>query len=74
VTEKWLKRHKIPYKMLFMRPNNDKGADNITKRRIYDNYLNDMDIIRVYDDRPQVVKVWESLGLDVINVGSGKDF
>lgn len=59
---------------LIMRADNDSREDSIIKKEIYDKYLKDLDIVKIFDDRPRVIRMWESLGLPVEDVGNGEEF
>ena len=75
VTELWLDNN-FPYNhdLLIMRENNDKREDSIVKRDIYDKYLKNLNIIKVFDDRPRVIRMWRELGLEVEDCGNGIEF
>lgn len=74
-TEEWFLKHGISgHYMLFMRPNHDKREDTIVKREMYDKYLKNLDVVKVFDDRPTVIRMWKELGLDVVDVGEGVEF
>lgn len=76
VTTKWLLDN-VPLKselMLFMRRSGDTRDDTIVKEQIYNSYLKSMNISLVIDDRPKVIRMWESLSLNVLDVGSGVEF
>lgn len=60
--------------ILFMRPASDSRPDTEIKQKILDKYFHKENIIRVYDDRPSVIRMWRSNGLDVIDVGDGEEF
>lgn len=89
-TEDWLAKHNmlplrssaymfssainIPYEALLLRQDNDTRNDVIVKQEILDTYLDKTWIHTVIDDRPSVIEMWRSNGLDVIDVGDGVDF
>ena len=73
-TEKWLKKYNIPYKALYMRKAGDFRPDYIVKQEILDRFLPKDKIEMVVDDRRQVISMWRSNKLPVIDVGDGKDF
>lgn len=73
-TQDWLYEHGMDYMHLLMRPRNDKRPDTEVKQNIYNKFLANYNVIKVFDDRPSVVRMWESLDLDVEDVGSGKEF
>jgi predicted kinase len=59
---------------LIMRDSNDKRPDVEVKSDIYEKYLKKMNIIKVFDDRPSVIRMWREKGLEVEDVGSGVEF
>ena len=57
---------------LFMRPVGDHRPDNEVKLEMFNKLVRyNYNIRRVYDDRNQVVKMWRSLGLPVLQVADG---
>lgn len=79
VTENWLdKTFKgyMPYKTIIMRRSGDSRPDDIVKQEIYGKYfkVNNYPVHCVIDDRPSVIRMWRSNGLEVIDVGDGKEF
>lgn len=76
-TEEWLARMaKItPDKyILIMRESHDKRDDDIVKLEIYEKYLSNLNILKVFDDRPRVIRMWRERGLEVEDVGNGVEF
>ncbi len=74
-TLEWLERNKITYHKIFFRAKNDHREDAIVKSEILDIILEaGHNIHTVYDDRPKVVAMWKSRGLNVIDCGTGEDF
>ena len=78
-TEKWLStRIPFEYKALFMRMAGNHEEDYVIKKRIFETYFKNPDLIKyIFDDRPQViVKCWiPLLGKEkVIDVGNNKYF
>lgn len=64
VTEKWLRKYKIFYDKLYMRPAGDYRKDAIVKREILEQILDDgYEPFLVIDDRPEVVDMWREYGL-----------
>lgn len=74
ITENWLRRWNIPYDGLIMRPDKDSRPDYEIKRDILRTYFQIPRIDVVFDDRPSVIRMWRSLGLEVIDMGKGKEF
>lgn len=74
VTENWLAMNHINYEFLIMREANDKRQDTEVKSDIYDKYLSKLKIEALYDDRPSVIRMWGSKGINVIDVGDGIEF
>ena len=73
-TQAWIRQHfkEFQYFSLFMRPTGDFRKDSVVKMEIFDNNIRDrFQIQRVYDDRNQVVQMWRSLGLTVLQVADG---
>lgn len=71
-TQAWLDKHVGVDGPLFMRPAEDKRKDSIVKRELFDAHVRDhYDVLRVYDDRKQVVTMWRALGLTVCQVDEG---
>lgn len=71
-TIEWLDKYEIPYDYIFMRKGNDFRKDNIIKREIFEkNIKNKFDILFVLDDRQQVVDMWRSEGLVVLQCAPG---
>lgn len=75
-TEAWLDRMGIKdYTALFMRREGDSRDDSIVKREILNAYFKDKSkIIKVFDDRPRVIRMWREEGLEVVDVGDGVEF
>lgn len=75
VTEEWLARNDVDYFTLIMRRAGDSREDSIVKREILNKYFKDKSkIIKVFDDRPRVIRMWREEGLEVEDVGDGVEF
>lgn len=71
-TVHWLHEHVVPYFSLYMRAEGDMRKDSIVKQELFDQHIRDAyDVECVLDDRNQVVKMWRSLGLTVLQVAEG---
>jgi predicted kinase len=72
-TVTWLREHMaVPYEALHMRATGDTRRDSNVKLEIFDREIRDRyDVIGVFDDRAQVVRMWRSLGLTVFQVAEG---
>jgi predicted kinase len=71
-TEKWLAGHVGVQFDLYMRAEGDARKDSIIKREIFDEHIRDQyDVTCVIDDRNQVVSMWRSLGLTVLQCADG---
>ena len=73
-TEAWLSKYEMDYDNLIMRRKGDKRQDTDVKSDIYNRYLRQYDIVRVFDDRPSVIRMWREKGLEVEDVGNGIEF
>lgn len=72
VTEKWLYDNQIPYDGLRMRALGDYRADNIVKKEILDQFLEEgVNPTVVFDDRNQVVEMWRENNIPCIQVAKG---
>ncbi|QOI71014.1 putative polynucleotide 5'-kinase and 3'-phosphatase [Erwinia phage pEa_SNUABM_50] len=72
-TEAWLQKYGVPYDHIFMRKADDNRSDDIVKYELYmENVHNKFKVVKVFDDRDQVVVMWRRLlGLKVYQVGFG---
>lgn len=74
-TEKWLRAYAVPYDALLMREAGDTRKDNIVKREIYERDIApNHEVEFVFDDRPQVIRMYRELGLKVFDCGMGYEF
>lgn len=74
-TLSWITEHTgIFDPVLFMRSEGDKRPDHVVKKEMYHQTFKTGDVIRVFDDRPSVIRMWRDLGLDVIDCGDGNEF
>jgi predicted kinase len=73
-TEDWLHKHGMDYMHLIMRPQGNKRPDTEVKQKVLDKYLKNYNIVKVYDDRPAVIRMWRENGLKVEDVGNGIEF
>lgn len=76
VTEEWMARMGIDdYSALIMRRAGDSRDDTIVKRELLNKYFKDKSkIIKVFDDRPRVIRMWREEGLEVVDVGDQIEF
>ncbi len=71
-TERWLIKHGIKHDMILMRKTGDNRKDSIIKQEIFESKIKDKYRIRfLLDDRQQVVDMYRSLGLTVLQVAPG---
>ena len=69
-TAKWLIKNQVPFSALYMRPEGNTQCDTIIKEKFFTYHIhNKYNVDFVMDDRKKVCMMWESLGLNVINVG-----
>jgi uncharacterized HAD superfamily protein len=73
-TLKWLSHYRIPFVSLYMRESGDHRPDDVVKQEILDLCFDKNNIGLVIDDRPRVVRMWQSNGLEVLDVGDGVEF
>jgi predicted kinase len=73
-TMQWLQRNVLPDHIkwdLEMRKTGDTRKDSMVKYEMFQGIRDRYNILRVYDDRKQVVEMWRSLGLTVLQVADG---
>jgi hypothetical protein len=71
-TRQWLLNHGVPFHDFYIRKAGDFRKDNIIKSEIYMDHIRPKyDVKFVIDDRDQVVEMWRSLGLRVLQVAPG---
>lgn len=72
LTEDWLEMYGITYDEFYMRPENDYRKDTLIKREIYENHIKGKyNLLTVYDDRLQVLEMWNKVGIFTFNVNQG---
>ena len=59
----------------FIRPAGNKRMDAIIKYELFKEHIEpNYNAVGAFDDRPQVIRMWETIGVPVLNVGSGREF
>ena len=72
MTEEWLKKHRVPYDLIYMRKTGDFRKDAIVKKEIYETYIKPKyDVLFCLDDRNQVVDMWRENGVKCLQVQDG---
>ena len=78
-TEEWLFKNffELPppvfVRLLHMRKHGDHQEDTELKKSVTNSLIFN-DIVRVYEDRPRLIRMYKELGLDVVDVGPGEEF
>ena len=80
-TTGWLKKH-LPNAffptsialILEMRSDTDRRPDTEVKADMLSKYANGYDIIKIYEDRPSVIRMYREKGFEVEDVGNGVEF
>lgn len=68
----WLEKYAIYHDGLFMRPSGDKRKDSIVKEELFNEHIKDKyNVLFIVDDRSQVVSMWRSLGITVLQCAEG---
>jgi FMN phosphatase YigB (HAD superfamily) len=63
----WLKENGIEHDELYMRRNLDFRKDYVVKRELYEEILADgYEPVRAIDDNPNVIRLWQEVGLETI--------
>lgn len=75
-TEKWIKDNFLDGQelILHMRKTGDHREDFEIKKEVYDELSKNFEIVRVYEDRPQVIRMYRELGIEVVDMGPGYEF
>jgi predicted kinase len=74
-TQQWLALNKIYPDKFVMREATDRRKDIVIKQEMYETHVKDKYNVKFcIDDRRQVIKLWQSLGLYVLDVGRGFEF
>lgn len=74
-TEMWLEENTgIEQPIVLMRQSWDRRPDTDVKSDIFNWHFKGYNIIRVYDDRPRLVRMWKDMGLSVVDCGDGTEF
>lgn len=64
-TERWLRDHNIPYTQLFLRPELDYRSSDAAKLAIFQEQIEpNYDVAAAYDDREDVLAMWQALGVE----------
>lgn len=70
-TAQWLTDNNVQWTALFMRAAGDMRKDSVIKRELFDKNINGKYyVVGVFDDRPQVVRMWHEMGLTVFALGN----
>lgn len=68
ITSDWLIKNEVSFHKLYMRKAGDNRKDSVVKREMFENHIRGKYFVDfVIDDRPQVLRMWVSLGLKVIS-------
>jgi predicted kinase len=74
-TKDWLHMVGVTYDHLSMRPEGSTDKDFDVKYRMFNEHIRDKyQVVAVFDDRPQVCRLWNLLELPLYKLGSQKEF
>jgi predicted kinase len=74
-TEEWLQQHGFGDIPLFMRPQGSYAKDFDVKHQMYKNHIQGKyKVLGIFDDRPQVCRLWNLLGLPLFKLGDQHEF
>lgn len=76
MTEEWVAKHTdIDPITIIMRASGDTRPDIEVKKQMFETYFKDKyPIETMIDDRPCVIRMWQEIGVPVIDVGNGEEF
>lgn len=69
LTIQWLDRWEIPFDGIYMRPSKDFRPDVRVKEEIGAEILREYDPVIAFDDRNDIIEVWQNLHIPTIRVG-----
>jgi len=71
-TYQWLRENDVPFDELYMRAADDKRQDWKVKYDLFNEHVRGKyNVVGVFDDRDQVVKLWREMGLTCFQVAPG---
>lgn len=73
ICEAWNHKHQVPVDAIFMRNDDDLRPDYEVKSDIHAQLLKDYEIWLAVDDNPEVLSMWESKGVAILDVGGWPD-
>lgn len=75
VTEAWWRGQNVPFDEFHFRPKNDTRMDAIIKYELFREHIAPrFNVLGAFDDRPQVIRMWRTIGVPVFDVGNGLEF
>lgn len=75
VTENWWADNGLWFDAFFMRPKGDTRMDAIIKYELFKEHIEpNYNVLGAFDDRPQVIRMWRTIGVPVFDVGNGVEF
>lgn len=76
ITSRWLAKNFLTFAYtVIMRKDSDKRPDTEVKKDMFEQHFPDKEVVHaIYDDRPSIIRLWKSMGLNVIDVGKGVEF
>tara|TARA_Y100000590_G_C15412746_1_gene898204 strand:- start:212 stop:664 length:453 start_codon:yes stop_codon:yes gene_type:complete len=71
ITEEWINKYlTLTSFTLLMRETKNYESDLSLKKRILKNSLLDLNILKVYDDREELIQMWREAGLECVDCSS----
>jgi len=75
VTEIWWAEKGLTFDEFFFRPRRDVRMDAIVKYELFKEHIEpNYNVLGAFDDRPQVIRMWRTIGVPVFDVGNGLEF
>lgn len=75
VTEAWWTENDLHFDAFFFRPEGDRRIDSVIKYELFKEHIEPFyNVLGAFDDRPQVIRMWQTIGVPVFNVGEGVEF
>lgn len=75
ITRQWWQENRLHFDEFHFRPEGDVRMDAIVKYDLFREAIADRyNVLGAIDDRPQVIRMWETIGVPVLKVGPGLEF
>ncbi len=71
-TEEWLRKYRIPFSRIYMRPAGDHRPDYVVKADILQE-IGPERVLKAFEDQEPVCELYRDAGIDVVQVSNGEE-